>query len=395
MELRQATRHYAGLQLETPDLWLNTSSVLARCHDGKLVLLTRASGYDPSQAHIQLAHRPGNWIVLSPCGHYVVATRPRGILVGERVAAQVMQLTVPPLLRLLTDEQCILEQSCCAVSTSGCLAHFAYKARDDIITLRISRGSRTPSTQHMKGEFLHRSMVFSADGAWLCLIMASGAIVVVDTSTFTWTRIESGDTPWFVDAVATAVDGEPYLVVASCADISIYRIRRDSVSVHATFSNPPNNRVMMMYANPYASYVVMRRQSADEVASVIDVASGVEHPWWGLPGARCACVSDDGRLMAVGNHAETRIYATEPGSLALYAVKHDDLSPNCVCNAMLAFHDNGKALFFSTRNHGLRLTRVPPVHDQLARMLSRMFKTKQRNMPSYWVVSFILTGITL
>jgi len=301
------------------------------------------------------------------------------------------------LLRFLaSDNKRSLYQSCCAVAMNGCLAHFACETRGGMSTLRISHGSRTPHTLDLECELMqHHPMLFSVDSAWLFLIMGVGAIVVVDTSTFTWTRIEPGDTPRVLDAVVTTVDGEPYLVVSSCCDISIYHIRRDGVNVHATFSNPPNNRAMMMYANPHSGHVVVRRLLADEVVSVIDVASGVEHPWWGLPAGKAACISNDGRLLAVGNHAETRIYTLQPGSLAMYTIAHDDLSPNCVCDSVLAFHDNGKALFFSTRNHGLRLTRVPPIRDQLARMLSRMLKTKQRNMPSYWVISFILTGITL
>jgi hypothetical protein len=395
MELEQATRHYAGLQLETPDLWLNTGSVLARCHDGQLTLLTRTRRYDPDKIGIIQLGRHGSEIVLSPCGHYIIATWPRSTFLQERIAAQILQLTVPPLLKTVANETRALDQSCCAVSTGGCLAHFAYDRSSEEIVLSISHGSRTPRTLTMPRESLCHPMVFSADGAWLFLLTVSCAIVVVDTSTFTWTRIESSDKSKIGHAVAASANGETFLVVASCNSIIIYRAQRDGFQVHATFSNEFDDRVVDLYANPHAGSVCVQRLPAEKISSVIDVASGVEHPWWGLPGAQCACVSNDGRLMAVGNHAETRIYTLQPGSLALYTVKHDDLSPNCVCKAMLAFHDSGKALFFSTRNHGLRLTRVPPVHDQLARMLSRMLKTKQRNMPSYWVVSFILTGITL
>jgi hypothetical protein len=394
MELKQATRHYASLQLETADVWLNRSSVLARCHDGQLTLLTRSRRYDPEKIGIIQLGRPGSHIVLSPCGHYVIATWPRSTFLRERIAAQIMQLTVPPLLKTVASETRALAQSCCAVSISGCLAHFAYDRSSEETLLNISHGSRTPRTLTMPREFLCHPMLFSADGAWLFLLMASHTIVVVDTDLFTWTQIEASDKSGVGHAVAASANGENYLVVPSWSSIAVYRVRRDGTQVHATLSNEFENRVVDLYANPHAGHVVVRRMPADKVSSVIDVASGVEHPWWGLPDAQCACISDDGRLLAAGNHVETHIYIAQPGSAALYTVQYDDLAISCFCNSMLAFHDNGKALFFSTRNHGLRLTRVPPVHDQLARMLSRMIKSKDVQMPSYWLVAFILSGIT-
>lgn len=394
MELKQATRHYPTLQLETADVWLNSSSVLARCHDGQLTLLARSRRYDPQNIGIMQLGRPGSHIVLSPCGHYVIATWPRSTFLRERIAAQIWQLTVPPLLNAVATETRALAQSCCAVSTRGCLAHFVYDRSSEETLLSISHGSRTPRTMAMPREFLCHPMIFSADGAWLFLLMTSHTIVVVDTNLFTWTQIETSDKSGVGLVVAASANGENYLVVPSWDSIAVYRVRRDGTQVHATLSNEFENRVIALNANPHAGHVVVRRLSADKVSSVIDVASGVEHPWWGLSDAKCACISDDGRLLAAGNHAETHIYAAQPGSAALYTVHYDGLAISCLCDSMLAFHDNGKALFFSTRNHGLRITRVPPVHDQLARMLSRMLKSKEVEMPSYWLVSFILTGIT-
>lgn len=386
-EARVVKRH-AGFRLATLHPWINPGQLAVVDQTGSLYILDAADGHDTLQnMHTRMTSHLYD-CDLTACGNFLVWT---SVAYYEDKAAAhcIGAFVATPLLRKL----CLIESGDrdCAVSAAGHVA-CARLAPGSHTCLMIASGTRSADERELEGVYVER-MFFSASAEWLCVVLAGAdGAILVDTSSFEETRLQiPTDSMGFASA-----DGTTFLFLSKPdGNVAVYSVSsvggKPQIADHCTIQiglgcfhsidNYPTTRYAILWNGPLVLH------------SLIDVADGTCHPWWGPPLLfDKACISADGRLLATCSHTETRIYSTFPGNGYLYRIAHEDmLVPTCTCQTRCTFH--GDTLFFEARSEGLLRIRVPRLHEQLARMLSKLFKRREsRQMPSYLAVYFILSG---
>jgi len=382
----RAVKRHAGFRLATLHPWINPGHLAVVDQAGSLYMLDAADGHDIMRnIHTRMTSRILYDCSLTACGNFLVRT---SVSYYEYKAAAhcIEAFIATPLLHKL----CLIESTdrVCAVSAAGHVA-CARRVPGNHACLMIGSGTRSANERKIGDVFVER-MFFSASAEWLCVVLADGAILV-DTSSFEETRLQI---PTDSMGFASADDTTFLFVFKSEGTVAVYSVSsvwgKPQIADHCaiqiglgcfhSIDSYPTTRYAILWNGPLVLH------------SLIDVADGTCHPWWGPPLLfDKACISADGRLLATCSHTETRIYSTFPGSY-LYRIAHEDmLVPTCTCQTRCTFH--GDTLFFEARSEGLLRIRVPRLHEQLARMLSKLLKRKKsRQMPSYLAVYFILSG---